>query len=431
MAHPLGTVLLDAATTAADNGKNTHYARLGDWDKPVKDLTERDAIKVAPDRKLNAFGIGSGQRTVNMTITLLSGAKYQLRIPDFATLPSESDKVNALADNGNWVLVTGEGTGDPSEAIRILRDGVPLSGDTLRKLHERLLATEAIIGNEAGDGDTLVSTVRELLILFTQYPEGVDLQQLLTLIHQRLDELEKRPAGGAEQEFTIAGITEQIGGFAGVSDYTGKGPDFWKKLLVKDYAPSVSLSADNPLRQKGAGTAVTLHFNVGQRTYPLQTVVVAGQAQLNGDGSVKLSGVVNANTAPNTNTDFSITATDTANKSTSTSVGIRYTSMRFWGGVAQDPATMSNSEISAALRALAGQELQAARQQTRDITLANQYPVFAWVEEAGNGSYTVNGLPNNAFLGRVFPFTNSDGFTENFKLEWGSKDTGTFTIGVN
>jgi hypothetical protein len=427
MAHPLGTTVLDAVTTASDNGKNSTWAQQSTWDKPVRDLTERDALKVAPDRALNPYGNGSGLRTVNMTVTLLSGVRYQLRIPNFATLPTAADKVNALADNANWVLVQ---DGDPTAAVTLLRDGVPAVGDTLKKLHLRLAAAEALIGNEAGDGNSLVDTIRELLAVFEQYPEGVNMQALLSDIEDRLAALEANPGGGGGP-FTIAGITEQEGGFAGVSDFTGTSEQFWRKFLVRAYAPTTSISADNPVRQKGASTAVTLNYSVGKRTYPLASVVVAGQAQLNPDGSVKLAGSVGTNTAPNTNTDFSVTATDSNNQSSSSTTGVRYTSKRFWGGFGTDPATMSNSELSAALRALAGQELEASRQQSRSLTVNNQYPVFAWVATAGTGSYTVNGLPNNAFQGRTFPFTNSDGFTEDFRLEWGSKDTGTFNIGVN
>ena len=425
--HPLGTTVLDAVTTASDNGKNSTWAQQSTWDKPVRDLAERDALKVAPDRALNAYGNGSGLRTVNMTVTLLNGTRYQLRIPNFATMVTAADKVNALADNANWQLVV---DGDPALAVAILRDGVPATGDTLKKLHERVVAAEAIIGNEAGDGNTLVDTVRELLQVFEQYPEGVNMQMLLNDIEDRLAALEAQPAGDGGP-FTVAGITEQIAGFQGVSDFTGNNQQFWSKLLVKSYAPTTSLSADNPLRQKGSSTAVTLNYSVGRRTNTVASVVVAGQAQLNQDGSAKLAGTVGANTAVNTNTDFSVTATDANNLSNSSTASVRYTSKRFWGGFGTDPATMSNTELSAALRALAGQELEASRQQTRGTTLNNQYPVFAWVATAGNGSYTVNGLPNNAFQGRTFPFTNSDGFTEDYRIEWGSKDTGTFTIGVN
>lgn len=427
MLHPLGTTVLDAVTTASDNGKNSTWAQQSTWDKPVRDLAARDALKVAPDRALNAYGDGSGLRTVNMSVTLASGTRYQLRIPGFFTLATAADKVNALADNANWVLVQ---DGDPAAAVAILRDGVPLVGDTLRKLHERLAAAEAILGNEAGDGNSLVDTVRELLAVFAQYPEGVNMQTLLDDIEQRLAALEANP-GGDGGPFTVAGITEQVAGFAGVSDFTGNNQQFWNKLLVRAYAPTSSISADNPVRQKGASTAVTLNFSVGRRTNAIATVVVAGQAQLNPDGSPKLAGSVGANTAVNTNTDFSVTATDSNNQSSSATTGVRYTSKRFWGGFGTDPATMSNTELSAALRALAGQELEASRQQVRGTTLNNQYPVFAWVATAGVGSYTVNGLPNNAFQGRTFPFTNSDGFTEDFRIEWGSKDTGSFTIGVN
>lgn len=86
----------------------THYATYGDFDKFVVDLAERDAMPIYPDT-LNPDGKGSGQRSIGMTVLVGNDdptlwARYQLQIPIFFKMTDE-EKLVALADNSNWLLV--------------------------------------------------------------------------------------------------------------------------------------------------------------------------------------------------------------------------------------------------------------------------------------------------------------------------------------
>jgi hypothetical protein len=113
-ANPLGTVVLDPLTTGAENGKNTHFAQKGNWDRGVDTLQELQAIGVHPDGKLNAYGDGSGQRTHGMTVLVREGppeAWYEMRleIGGYAQLSPEQ-RMAALLDNANWRRVTATST---------------------------------------------------------------------------------------------------------------------------------------------------------------------------------------------------------------------------------------------------------------------------------------------------------------------------------
>lgn len=61
-----------------------------------------------------------------------------------------------------------------------LIDGATPQGNTLKKLENRLVATEAVIGSAAGNNDGLINTIRELLAVFSNFPEGSDMATLLS-----------------------------------------------------------------------------------------------------------------------------------------------------------------------------------------------------------------------------------------------------------
>ncbi|RSK44695.1 hypothetical protein [Hymenobacter perfusus] len=132
-AHPAGTQVLDALTTGAANGRNTHYAQLGNWGRGVDTLSELYAILVAPDAQLNAYGDGSGQRTNGMTVLVREGAPEQwyemrLQVAGFEQL-SPAARVAALADNSNWqrlpaaASVPGGSTGSAGKGTKITFPG--------------------------------------------------------------------------------------------------------------------------------------------------------------------------------------------------------------------------------------------------------------------------------------------------------------------
>jgi hypothetical protein len=214
-----------------------------------------------------------------------------------------------------------------------------------------------------------------------------------------------------------------------MADKTG---DAMEIMLTPDSPATATLQASSPLRQKGASTAVSLAFTVTPGTNPITNVVVAGQQQRYTDGSPKLAGTVSTTTAASTDTTFQLVATDSTGATVQASAQVAYQSRRFWGGMGQDPFSLSDVQLSAVLRTLGGQEFSTSRAQSMAVTLVEEFIVVARPAELGAGSYKVNGLPNNAFSGKTFHFTNSDGFGELYRIERSAMpDSGTFNLTVD
>ncbi|MDF7810694.1 hypothetical protein [Hymenobacter sp. YC55] len=195
-----------------------------------------------------------------------------------------------------------------------------------------------------------------------------------------------------------------------------------KLILAPANAPSAGLSAQNPVRQPGASTAVVLNYSANKGTNDIATVVVAGQTV------PPPSGTVNTSTAANTDTNFTMIVTDNKGMQAGASAQVLYRPLRFFGALSVDPLTLSDGDLSVLLRGLPA-EFSDARQQTRSITANNEYMVFAGRAAGWAGAqYEVNGLSNNAFQGKTFNFTNSEGFTESFYVaRGGQRLVGTFT----
>jgi hypothetical protein len=62
--------------------------------------------------------------------------------------------------------------------ITQLIDGAPVDANTLKELNDKIIALQAIVGSTAPDGDSIVNTVTELLAVFADFPEGVDISTL-------------------------------------------------------------------------------------------------------------------------------------------------------------------------------------------------------------------------------------------------------------
>ena len=63
--------------------------------------------------------------------------------------------------------------------ITQLLGGAPVDANTLKELNDKIVAVQAIIGSVDPDANLLVDTVKELLAIFSTFPEGVDLVNLL------------------------------------------------------------------------------------------------------------------------------------------------------------------------------------------------------------------------------------------------------------
>jgi hypothetical protein len=119
------------------------------------------------------------------------------------TLKKLYDLINAISITLGAVLTAGNNAGglqiknlaDPTLAqdadTKAARDAAIASlntqllggagggDDTLKKLADKIVAINAIIGSSSADGDSIVNTVSELLAVFSAYPEATDIFGLL------------------------------------------------------------------------------------------------------------------------------------------------------------------------------------------------------------------------------------------------------------
>ncbi|MBG8552362.1 hypothetical protein [Hymenobacter guriensis] len=215
-------------------------------------------------------------------------------------------------------------------------------------------------------------------------------------------------------------------------------------IVAPELPPLPALSTPDALkREPGADLATELNWTVTKKDNLIATVTVAGESQDVGDGTTNLSGTVHvfANPISESNptgvTTFKNVATDAEGLVKEAEVKVLIQSKRFWGALSSDPATISAGALSTALKAMTGteatakgwgQEFGETRQQARTITLASQYPVFAYKATAGTPTVKVGGLLNSAFQTRAFTFINSEGEPEGFLLVYGTLNSGTVSI---
>ena len=105
--------------------------------------------------------------------------------------------------------------------------------------------------------------------------------------------------------------------------------------------------------------------------------------------------------------------------------GITFSNKRYWG-------TSVNSTLSDAQIIALNSEFANSRNQSRTITAAGEYVYFSYPAAWGAASFTVNGLPNTAWVLTVISFTNASGYTSSYNL-YRSLNllTGTYTIVVS
>jgi hypothetical protein len=61
-----------------------------------------------------------------------------------------------------------------------IKGGIPFDSDTLKKINDKVIALQSIVGGTTPDGDTVVNTLTELMAVLTSYPEGTDLFTLVS-----------------------------------------------------------------------------------------------------------------------------------------------------------------------------------------------------------------------------------------------------------
>ena len=242
-----------------------------------------------------------------------------------------------------------------------------------------------------------------------------------------LDLIKKGVSGGAFDGTRT--ITQ--GSYAGVTPGGSTVVEFLDNVFYGDLAPACGMYIEDTPREFGASHDVAIHYAVTQRSNPVQTIVVDGNAiALDAFGNLPLTGVVGGTTAVNTNKTFYMSATDSKNLAGTTQAGVEFKHKRFWFTNAQDLTVMTEANISSILVAQQS-EFSGDRGQTRTFTPASEYIYFAWNADYGQGQFVTNGLPDTDFIQKGFAFTNSQGYITNFKLvRKGTKLSNTFTIKV-
>ncbi|MBF9237438.1 hypothetical protein I2I05_08510 [Hymenobacter sp. BT683] len=208
---------------------------------------------------------------------------------------------------------------------------------------------------------------------------------------------------------------------------TGAVLENFLKVLYPAQAPVATLSVANPNREVGESTAVTLTYGVAVKDNPIDSIVVNGGQR---DPDV-LTGVVTTATAVDTNTTFTMSATDSAGLTDSESVTVQYFRNRFWFRAAANLLTSSASEVSEILNSITSKEFSTSRAQTRSFTLDAEYIYFAYPVSFGTASFVVGGLPNTAYQFKDFAYVNTFGNSTLYRLyRSGNAGTGTITVEV-
>lgn len=273
-------------------------------------------------------------------------------------------------------------------------------------------------------------------------PAGLQVELVRCLAYQSpptnpLNTWEADKGGGDTAEEIEQVASRTVGGKNSGTNYTyldNANGRLLKDILTPENAPTVILNitgADK--RQPGADLADLLTAEAEPESNNLASAIITGPNGFSyalsvGDGTAPISEEVGVAAGASGKSEWTLTATDVDGLKSSVKASITVQSKRFWGALSIDPATATAAALSTALKALAGQEFSESRAQTRTITLANQYPVFAYKATAGVPTVKVAGLTNSSFQARAFTFINSEGEPESFLLIYGSLNSGAIPI---
>ncbi|HEX8549359.1 MAG TPA: hypothetical protein VF691_20525, partial [Cytophagaceae bacterium] len=173
-------------------------------------------------------------------------------------------------------------------------------------------------------------------------------------------------------------------------------------------------------------------FSAIKKSNPITAIIVGGQ-QILATGNSQ-SGVVNVQTAANTDTTFSM-AVQAGSTSSNAVTFVLYRHFRFWFTSTQNLLAMTEAQISSFLNALAGGTFEFSTvkdQPPRVFNCSNEFIYFANPVAFGQSSFVMNGLSNNAFISQNFQFTNPNNFVAPFYIHRsGNQLTGTYNVDIN
>lgn len=202
---------------------------------------------------------------------------------------------------------------------------------------------------------------------------------------------------------------------------------FLNNLLFPALGPVASIAIADPTRQRGDTRNLDYSWTVTKRTSPIGFIEVEGidqavTGETQSGTSATLFGAVSVY----------ITASDINQLISSASALVSYHDYRFWFQSGIDFLGATDGDISAFLTLNASKDFAGARQQSRTFTLADEYNYFAYEDSLGAASFVVGGLPNTAYQLHSFAYTNSHGYTINYRLyRSGGKGTGTIGVTIN
>lgn len=226
---------------------------------------------------------------------------------------------------------------------------------------------------------------------------------------------------------TLPGITNLTGKVLGGNTIK----DFLEGLFPAE-PPHASLTTSNSTRLFGASTSVVLSYTATKKTYPISALTVAGQS-IPVTGNTQ-SGTINASTAPNTDTTFSMNVV-AGSTSASALAYVLYRHYRFWFKSSQDLLGLTDAELSTFLNALSAGTFEFSTSKdhpVRTFNCNNEFIYFANPASFGTSTFVVNGLSNNAFVSKDFQFANANNYNTLFRLERsGNQLTGTYNVDKN
>jgi len=211
---------------------------------------------------------------------------------------------------------------------------------------------------------------------------------------------------------------------------------------------SLSIATGGASRQFGDCSVGNLCWNVVRNTYPIRNI--SGSTNGSGlyncailtNGSVGTTGGTVSYTYPFicttpasgitcTSVGFSLCAISCCNETTTSTTAINWQNKKFYFGNA---TLYSNSAINPVLSATTG-ILSTTKALNINITLNNQFFYYTYPKVLGTPTFTVNGLPNNAWgninIGTLYTntFVNTNGYSNQYYVARSdNRVTGTFSI---
>ena len=198
-------------------------------------------------------------------------------------------------------------------------------------------------------------------------------------------------------------------------NYSSNDQDFitgFYKFMHPSKPPQAALSAVNPVRERGSSTAVTLNYATAPGSAAITSIVVNGVSL----SPTQLSGTRSATTSPNTNTQYNMSVLDANGLGATATATVLYQSRFFIFTSSQVLSGLNNEMLSDTLNSVQG-ELTDSRYQSKDVNANGEYIYIAFSNAMGsNPTISINRIQDTSFDTKLFNYTNSQGFVEEFNL---------------